>query len=285
MSAETTVAVASAAPPLPRKSVLVKMANAYDMEPNTFLATIKATVMPNGGQGVSNEQVAAFLSVAQQYGLNPFTREIYAFPAKGGGIQQIVSIDGWLKLINNHPQFDGMEFVDVNDDNGRLVSVTCKIFRRDRGRSIESTEYLSECSRGTDPWKQWPRRMLRHKAAIQAARYAFSFSGIVDPDEAERAFDIPQVATAHVIPEGLIVTEGLTRTEKLIAAAKAKQAPPIDVKPLSTGSERDFCEATHPYAEPAQEEAPATPEPLPAESVEAVEAALEDLSDPSKWNV
>jgi hypothetical protein len=28
--------------------------------------------------------------------------------------------------------------------------------------------------------------MLRHKAAIQAIRYAFGFSGIVDPDEADR---------------------------------------------------------------------------------------------------
>lgn len=252
-----------------RKSVLVKMANAYDMEPSTFLATIKATVMPNGGKDVSNEQVAAFLSVAQQYGLNPFTREIYAFPAKGGGIQQIVSIDGWLKLINNHPQFDGMEFVDGNDDNGRVVSVTCKIFRKDRGHSIEATEYLSECSRGTDPWKQWPRRMLRHKAAIQAARYAFSFSGIVDPDEAERAFDIPHqpAQTATLVPEGL------TRTQQLIEVAKSKQAPPIDAQPAVVD------------AELAHEEPAATPVPLPAESFQAVEAALEDLSDPKNWNV
>jgi hypothetical protein len=28
--------------------------------------------------------------------------------------------------------------------------------------------------------------MLRHKAAIQAARYGFGFSGIYEPDEAER---------------------------------------------------------------------------------------------------
>ena len=40
-----------------------------------------------------------------------------------------------------------------------------------------------------EPWKQWPRRMLRHKATIQAGRYAFGISGIVDPDEAERIKD------------------------------------------------------------------------------------------------
>ena len=28
--------------------------------------------------------------------------------------------------------------------------------------------------------------MLRHKALIQCARYAFGFAGLIDPDEAER---------------------------------------------------------------------------------------------------
>jgi hypothetical protein len=42
------------------------------------------------------------------------------------------------------------------------------------------------CFRNTDPWKQWPRRMLRHKAAIQCARVAFGISGVMEPDEAER---------------------------------------------------------------------------------------------------
>jgi hypothetical protein len=42
------------------------------------------------------------------------------------------------------------------------------------------------CFRNTDPWKQWPRRMLRHKAAIQCARVAFGISGVMEPDQAER---------------------------------------------------------------------------------------------------
>jgi hypothetical protein len=45
---------------------------------------------------------------------------------------------------------------------------------------------MSECKRPTDPWNTHPKRMLRHKAMIQAARIAFSFAGIYDPDEGER---------------------------------------------------------------------------------------------------
>ncbi|CAN7173278.1 phage recombination protein Bet [Brevundimonas sp. LjRoot202] len=166
----------------PAKSVLVDMASRYGMEAAPFEATLRATVCK--GQ-VSREEFAAFLLVAKEYGLNPMTKELYAFPAKGGGIQPIVSIDGWARIINDHPMFDGMEFEDVRDGD-ELTAITCRMHRKDRSRSIEATEYMAECRRGTDVWKTWPRRMLRHKAMIQCARYAFGFSGIVDPDEYER---------------------------------------------------------------------------------------------------
>jgi phage recombination protein Bet len=163
------------------------MANHYGMDKRAFEATLRGTVMP---QGTSNEQAAAFLLVAKAHNLNPFTREIFAFPAKGGGIQPVVSVDGWLKLINSHPQANGMEYRDTVDADGKLVSITCRIFRKDRDHAIEVTEYMAECRRDTDTWKRWPARMLRHKATIQAARYAFGFAGIMEPDEAERADEV-----------------------------------------------------------------------------------------------
>lgn len=167
----------------PGGSIIASLAGNYGMDKQAFILTMKKTIM--GGKDVSNEQIAAFCLVAKEHGLNPFTKEIFAFPANGG-IIPVVSVDGWLKLINGHPAFDGMEFVDVTDDKGALVSVTCKMFRKDRAHPVIVTEYMSECARGTDTWKKWPARMLRHKATIQAARYAFGFAGIVEPDEAER---------------------------------------------------------------------------------------------------
>lgn len=167
------------------KSVITDMAKRFGMERAAFEATIKATIMP-ANTTVSNEQLVAFLVVAKEYNLSPFTKEIFAFPGRNGGIQPIVSIDGWLKIINSHPEFDGMEFVDARGADGALESVTCRIHRKGRDHAIEVTEYMSECKRDTDTWKKWPARMLRHKATIQCARYAFGFSGIVDPDEADR---------------------------------------------------------------------------------------------------
>lgn len=167
----------------PKRSLLADMSSRYGLEPKAFSDTLRATVMP---KDTSNEEMAAFLIVAREYDLNPITKEIFAFPKRGGGIQPVVSVDGWANLINSHPQCDGFEFTDELDEKGNLLSVTCKIYRKDRSHPTETTEYMSECARNTDTWKQWPRRMLRHKALIQAARYSFGFAGIVDQDEAER---------------------------------------------------------------------------------------------------
>lgn len=166
-----------------RHSLVETMAAHYSLKPADFFEAVKATAF--SGKGTKAEMIS-FLVIADQYKLNPFTKEIYAFQKKGGGIQPVVSVDGWYTIINSHPQMDGMEFIEHADDRGALLSVTCKIYRKDRSRPSEATEHMAECAMPTDPWRKWPRRMLRHKAAIQAARIAFGFAGIIDPDEAER---------------------------------------------------------------------------------------------------
>lgn len=163
------------------------MASRISVDPDTVQQIMTNTLMKakGGNQQVSHEELMVFMSIANEYRLNPLTKEIYAFNNRGA-IQPIVSIDGWLKVINTHPQFDGMEFDDKLNDNGGLMAITCRIYRKDRGRATEVTEYLSECQGNSEPWKKWPVRMLRHKATIQCARYAFGLSGIIDEDEADR---------------------------------------------------------------------------------------------------
>jgi phage recombination protein Bet len=164
------------------RSVVAELADRYGMDPEEFREAVARTCMPNN---TTPAEFLAFLLVAKAHDLNPVLREIYAFPKKGGGIVPIVSIDGWVNLINSQPALDGIEFDYHEDDKGKLTSVTCRIHRKDRRLPIAVTEFLEECERATEPWKM-KRRMLRHKALIQCARYAFGFAGIYDEDEAER---------------------------------------------------------------------------------------------------
>ena len=159
-----------------------------------LIGTLKATAFK--GQ-VSDAQMTALLVVANQYTLNPWTKEIYAFPDKNNGIVPVVGVDGWSRIINSHPQFDGIEF-EQNDE-----SCTCIIYRKDRNRPIKVTEWMAECKRnGMGPWQSHPRRMLRHKAMIQCARLAFGYGGIYDHDEAERiveAVPVKHMGHAEVV--------------------------------------------------------------------------------------
>jgi phage recombination protein Bet len=215
-------------PPQQTSALVAEMAAHYKLEPAQFRSTLMQTVMPSGGKATV-EQVYAFLVVAQKHGLNPFTREIYAFPdSKSGGIRPIVSIDGWYRIVNDNPAYDGCRFTENITADGECLSVTCSIFRKDRAHPIEVTEYMSECKRNTEPWKQWPVRMLRHKAFIQCARAAFSFSGIVEPDEAEREIE----ATGSVVE--ITPQPGEGRLTALVRArTHAKQKPTVEPSSVS----------------------------------------------------
>ena len=189
---------------------------------------------------VTDAQLSALLIVANQYGLNPWTKEIYAFPDKNNGIVPVVGVDGWARIINSNPQFDGMDFDQTAD------SCTCTIYRKDRSHPTKITEWMTECRRpGVKPWESHPYRMLRHKAMIQCARIAFGFGGIFDADEAERILEnaIPMKAinpetgeiTAKTLPvysdenfsknlpawRGLIET-GKKTAEQIIAMVSSK---------------------------------------------------------------
>lgn len=211
-------------------SLLRVCAEQYDMEPAAFAATVKATVFPGGN--ATNEQLAAFLAVARQYGLNPFLKQVHAFPSKGGGIVPMVGVDGWSAIINSRPELDGIEFTDHINGNS-ITAITCRLYRKDRARPTEVTEYMAECVRPTDPWKQMPSRMLRHKALIQCARYAFSLSGIYDEDEANdiiksERLDTSTANTGAVIPPPAIVAPP---NQIVIAAASPESLPAVPEQP------------------------------------------------------
>ena len=183
-----------------------------------LINTLKATAFK--GQ-VTDAQMTALLVVANQYGLNPWTKEIYAFPDKSKGIIPVVGVDGWSRIINSNPNLNGIEFV-FSDNMVRMNKakvdcpewVDCLIYRKDRDRPTVVREYLDEVYREpmgqngfAGPWQSHPKRFLRHKALIQCARLAFGFVGIYDQDEAERIQESGTIKTVqgqtdNVIPEG-----------------------------------------------------------------------------------
>lgn len=192
-----------------RRSLVEKFANKFSIEPNKLMDILKATAFKQreGFPPPSNEQMAALLVVADQYNLNPFIKEIFAYPDKQNGIVPVVGVDGWSRIINQHPDFDGIEFrqfdnwVEAGELNGNKKCpewMEAVIYRKDRSHPTVIREYLDEVYREpfkgkfgpvNGPWQSHTKRMLRHKTLIQGSRVAFAFTGIYDEDEAERIIE------------------------------------------------------------------------------------------------
>ena len=116
-----------------RTSVVERLAHQYGVDANKLLATLKATAfkLPADKQSgavpeVTNEQMMSLLVVADNYGLNPFTKEIFAFPdTKGRGIVPVVQIGSWLGpiifLLGFLLQLPGVPLIGLILFSGTLV--------------------------------------------------------------------------------------------------------------------------------------------------------------------
>lgn len=188
-------------------SLVAEMASKFHVEPGKFLDTLKNTAFKQKeGQDISNEQLMALLVVANEYNLNPFLKQIYAFPDKKNGIIPIVGVDGYIRIVNEHAMADGWSFtlsdtvIDLDEFATDVPEwIECTMHRKDREHPVVTRVWMREAYRapfegkgnsGTyrvkGPWQQYPRLMLENRAFIRAARFAFGFTGIYSEDDADR---------------------------------------------------------------------------------------------------
>ena len=291
-----------AALPTKRENFIQALAGRMGMDIKQFWGVVKGTVFKEASDAECN----ALLMIAHEYGLNPLLKEIYAFKAQNGGIMPMIPIDGWLTMVNRNPLFAGYETVYPPEDQwvekgGKRVPPWIEIvmFRRDTDRPYPHREYLDECFKDTGPWRSHPKRMLKHKAFIQSARYALGYSGVYDEDEAKSMIDITPAnyeaipaapdtsafdkATAHITDPAFVEyldevarANGLTVDGVKVEAAKdmdgflasyddwrAKSAPQ-PTKPKRRSTEERIAEAQEETSQPAQQEQPQAQGEAPA---------------------
>lgn len=167
---------------LSQQPIVEQMSRQIGVDAMMLLHTVK-TMLP---ASASMATLMTCVSVASDLGLNPMTKQIYFMPTKGGAIQPIVSVDGWIAIANRHDDFDGWgEFVPKFADDGKtLVSMTGTMHHKTREKPTVITEYFEECSKGGGPvWKSHPMRMMRNRTINQLVRVALGISGVMDPDE------------------------------------------------------------------------------------------------------
>ena len=75
-------------------------------------------------------------------------------------------MDGWARIINDNPQFDGMEFAQPDEmvrmpgaNSDAPAWIECAMYRKDRTRPVIIREYLDEAYR--EPFKGQVRACYR----------------------------------------------------------------------------------------------------------------------------
>jgi len=124
---------------------------------------------------VPAKTILSLLRMMQNLHLDPLCDEIGFTQYDDGQWQVFITIEGCSKLLNQHPQFNGLVFNQADTlIDGVPEWIECTIHRKDRTLPTTVREYLTEV-RGENPiWQKMPRRMLRHRALQQCVRLAIA---------------------------------------------------------------------------------------------------------------
>ena len=118
--------------------------------------------------------ILALLRTASEHRLDPIKDEVNLTQYEDGSWQVFITVDGWSKLMNQHPAFCGIEFTESPESINNVPAwISCSIYRTDRAIPTTVREYLLEVQNDHAIWQKMPRRMLRHRVMQQCARIAF----------------------------------------------------------------------------------------------------------------
>jgi phage recombination protein Bet len=131
------------------------------------------------------------LFMAQEYGVSPLKKQIWAVKFQGKPVQVYLSRDGLIHLAHQSGQFGSMSTtVEFEPDKPgftplvkKPVSATCKIWRKDYDKPFECTVYFKEYDQKQALWISKPAVMISKVAESTCLRRAFDVSGAYDPSE------------------------------------------------------------------------------------------------------
>jgi len=124
---------------------------------------------------VPAKAILALLRSMQSLHLDPLCEEIGFTQFEDGQWQVFITIEGCSKLLNQHPQFNGLVFNQADTlIDGVPEWIECTIHRKDREVPTTVREYLTEVRGENSIWQKMPRRMLRHRALQQCVRLAIA---------------------------------------------------------------------------------------------------------------
>lgn len=232
---------------------LTKIKKKEQLESISDISLIKNTIAPSA----TEDELRMLLYLSQEYNLDPLKKEIY-FLKYAGKSTIITSRDGYLKIANLNPQFNGLESdvvyygdkltkrpdgslhieygeAHLTFDKSKLTGAFCSVFRKDRDKATMVFVSIKDYYKKNAPiWEQYINAMILKVAEAMALKRAFAISGLVTREEIEKdGFEFDQDIDAS--SEEKMVTDA--QRKALFAIAQTKN---IDEEKLKNMLLKDF---------------------------------------------
>jgi phage recombination protein Bet len=158
------------------------------------------TICNTVARNATEDELKMFLHLSQTYGLDPFAKEIWFMKIKDKPTI-MTSRDGYLKIANNSPDFEGIvsDVVYENDafkkttdgvdhqygikNRGNIVGAYALVYRRGIRFPVFVFSPFRDYNKGNEIWRSYPHAMILKVAESMALKRAFSLSGLVSREE------------------------------------------------------------------------------------------------------
>ena len=160
--------------------------------------TIKNTV----AKKATDDELDMFMHLAKEYNLDPFQGEIYFWKFGKKDPTIMTSRDGYLKIANQHPSFDGMDSgviypgddfkktadgvehsLDISNMGKQPIGAYAVVYRSDREVPTRVVIPFQDYNKDNKVWNNYPSAMIQKCAESMALKRAFSVSGLVSKEE------------------------------------------------------------------------------------------------------
>lgn len=191
-----------------------------------YIETIKQTVC----KGATDAQLRVFVEVCKSTGLNPFLKEIWYVAEKG---LIMAARDGYLRVANEHPMFDGIETRVERDKDNRPIKAVCTVYRKDRNHPTICEAYFNEYNKQSPVWRQYPSAMIGKVAEVLALKRSFSINGVVTEEEIGEQRGSREAQEQVAETKIKMLTSGSTPEEAHEAVAEVvptDEGPPTEIE-------------------------------------------------------
>lgn len=141
------------------------------------------------GTKVTPYHVMSVIRDAAAYGIDPASKDIYAFLQRSGGEDVLtfgITIEGWARILDARGCSWKFKTLNRGEINGHVFPTELEcIIKKPNGTSCSWVVSWEEANTGSKNWREAPLHMMQVRALARCARVACGMGAVYSVDEAK----------------------------------------------------------------------------------------------------